>query len=102
MGPLLLNQARSYAFVMALLLAGAVYLFLTRTDLGKALRAAAEFLNQALLERNLALYDCVFLCDVAQFTEGEAQVLRAYLRSGGNLVFFDGDDLIPFSDPTGP
>jgi len=41
-GPLLLNQARSYAFLMALLLAGVVYLFLTRTDLGKALRAAAD------------------------------------------------------------
>jgi branched-chain amino acid transport system permease protein len=41
-GPLLLNQARSYAFVMALLLAGIVYLLLTRTDRGKALRAAAD------------------------------------------------------------
>jgi branched-chain amino acid transport system permease protein len=41
-GPILMNQARSYAFLMALLLAGAVYLFLTRTDLGKALRAAAD------------------------------------------------------------
>lgn len=41
-GPILLNQARSYAFLMALLLAGAVYAFLTRTDLGKALRAAAD------------------------------------------------------------
>jgi branched-chain amino acid transport system permease protein len=41
-GPLLLNQARSYAFATALLLAGAVYVFLTRTDLGKALRAAAD------------------------------------------------------------
>jgi len=42
LGPLLLNRARSYAFVMALVLAGVVYLFLTRTDLGKALRAAAD------------------------------------------------------------
>jgi branched-chain amino acid transport system permease protein len=42
LGPLLLNQARSYAFAMALLLAGLVYLFLARTDLGKALRAAAD------------------------------------------------------------
>ncbi len=42
LGPILLNQARSYAFLMALLLAGIVYLFLTRTDLGKALRAAAD------------------------------------------------------------
>jgi branched-chain amino acid transport system permease protein len=41
-GPVLLNQARSYAFLMALLLAGLVYAFLTRTDLGKALRAAAD------------------------------------------------------------
>ena len=41
-GPLLLNQARSYSFAIALLLAGAVYVFLTRTDLGKALRAAAD------------------------------------------------------------
>lgn len=41
-GPILINQARSYAFLMALLLAGLVYGFLTRTDLGKALRAAAD------------------------------------------------------------
>src|SRR2546421_11434419 len=41
-GPVLLNQARSYAFLMALVLAGVVYAFLTRTDLGKALRAAAD------------------------------------------------------------
>ena len=41
-GPLLLNQARTYSFAIALLLAGAVYVFLTRTDLGKALRAAAD------------------------------------------------------------
>jgi branched-chain amino acid transport system permease protein len=41
-GPVLLNQARTYAFGMALVLAAAVYLFLTRTDLGKALRAAAD------------------------------------------------------------
>jgi branched-chain amino acid transport system permease protein len=42
LGPVLLNQARTYAFAMALVLAGVVYLFLTRTDLGKALRAAAD------------------------------------------------------------
>jgi branched-chain amino acid transport system permease protein len=41
-GPILMNQARSYAFLMALLLALLVYAFLTRTDLGKALRAAAD------------------------------------------------------------
>src|SRR5438445_6917132 len=41
-GPLLVNQARAYAFAMALLLAAAVYVFLTRTDLGRALRASAD------------------------------------------------------------
>ena len=41
-GPLLLNEARAYAFLMALLVAAAVYAFLTRTDLGRALRASAD------------------------------------------------------------
>ncbi len=41
-GPILVNQARTYAFGMAILLALGVYLLLTRTDLGKALRAAAD------------------------------------------------------------
>jgi branched-chain amino acid transport system permease protein len=41
-GPVLVNQARAYAFGMAILLALGVYLLLTRTDLGKALRAAAD------------------------------------------------------------
>jgi branched-chain amino acid transport system permease protein len=41
-GGVLVNQARAYAFLMALFLAGVVYVFLTRTDLGKALRAAAD------------------------------------------------------------
>jgi len=50
--------------------------------------------DSALLERNLGHYDCVFLCDVAQFTAGEAQVLQAYLKSGGNLVFFLGDAVL--------
>jgi branched-chain amino acid transport system permease protein len=42
LGPLLINHARSYAFVVAVLLAAVVFLFLTRTDLGKAMRAAAD------------------------------------------------------------
>ena len=39
---LFLNQARTYAFALALIVAFAVYLFLRYTDLGKALRAAAD------------------------------------------------------------
>jgi len=41
-GPILVNQARAYACLVSLLLAVIVYGFLTRTDLGKALRAAAD------------------------------------------------------------
>ncbi len=41
-GGMLLNEARSYTFIMACLLAAATFLFLQRTDLGKALRAAAD------------------------------------------------------------
>jgi branched-chain amino acid transport system permease protein len=48
LGPLFLNQARTYAFFVALLVAGGVYLFLQRTDLGKALRAAADEPEAAL------------------------------------------------------
>ncbi len=41
-GPLLINQARSYAFLLAIILSVLVYAFLTRTDLGKAIRAATD------------------------------------------------------------
>jgi len=51
--------------------------------------------ESALLERDLARYDCVFLCDVAQFTANESRVLAAYLAAGGNLVFFLGDQVLP-------
>jgi hypothetical protein len=50
--------------------------------------------ESALLERDLGGYDCVFLCDVAQFTAGEARVLDACLGRGGNLVFFLGADVM--------
>jgi branched-chain amino acid transport system permease protein len=41
-GLIFLNQARTIAFVMAVLFAIGLYLFLTRVSLGKALRAAAD------------------------------------------------------------
>ena len=59
---------------------------------GEAERSASTWPRKArFLERDLGGYDCVFLCDVAQFTAGEARVLDAYLGRGGNLVFFLGD-----------
>ncbi|MGC1892677.1 MAG: branched-chain amino acid ABC transporter permease, partial [Pseudolabrys sp.] len=41
-GLIFFNQARAVGFVMAILCAIGLYLFLTRTNLGKALRAAAD------------------------------------------------------------
>src|SRR5262245_58897746 len=41
-GVIFLNQARTVGFVIAVLCAIALYVFLTRTSLGKALRAAAD------------------------------------------------------------
>ncbi len=51
--------------------------------------------ESALLERDLARYDCIFLCNVAQFTGGEARVLEGVLKRGGGLVFFLGDQVLP-------
>jgi hypothetical protein len=50
--------------------------------------------ENALRERELAAYDCVFLANVPQFTAGEAQVLDAYVARGGSLVFFLGDQVM--------
>jgi hypothetical protein len=50
--------------------------------------------ESALPERDLARYDCVFLCNVAQFTSSEAKLLAAYLTNGGNVVFFLGDRIL--------
>jgi branched-chain amino acid transport system permease protein len=47
-GDVLLNQGRCVSFVVAIVLAGAVYLFLTHTRLGKGLRAAADNSQAAL------------------------------------------------------
>ena len=47
--------------------------------------------ESGLLEQNLAQYDCVFLCNIGQFTGSEARWLDSYLRQGGGLVFFLGD-----------
>jgi branched-chain amino acid transport system permease protein len=48
LGPVLLNQGRVATFAVAVLLVVAVWLFLTRTRLGKGLRAAADNSTAAL------------------------------------------------------
>ena len=49
--------------------------------------------ESAVLETDLRPYDCVFLCNVGRFSRDEAGVLRDYLRGGGGLVFFLGDQV---------
>ena len=50
--------------------------------------------ESALLEReDLGRYDCLFVCDVAQLTASEARRLNNYLKNGGNLVFFLGEQV---------
>lgn len=50
--------------------------------------------ESALLTTDLSSYDCVFICNVGQFTESESQVLESYLRRGGGVVWFLGDHVI--------
>lgn len=47
--------------------------------------------ESAIMERNVAGFDCVMLSNVAQFTTSEARLLDNYVRHGGSLVFFLGD-----------
>ena len=46
-----------------------------------------------LLGTDLSRFDCVFVCNVALFTDREAEVLRGYLDAGGGVVFSLGDQV---------
>jgi len=47
-----------------------------------------------LSHRDLAPYDVVVLCNVAQFTQPEANALDDFLKQGGGVVVFGGDQVI--------
>lgn len=49
--------------------------------------------ESAVMETDLADYDCVFLCNVGRFGRDEAGVLFDYLKNGGGLVVFLGDQV---------
>jgi len=51
----------------------------------------------ALLERELAEYDCLFLCNVGRIGREESRVIRDYLAQGGSMVCFLGDQVQPDS-----
>jgi len=61
---------------------------------GRALVRPEVRPESALMEVDLAPYDCVFLANVAQFTADEARILDGYLRQGGSLVFLLGDQVL--------
>lgn len=50
-----------------------------------------------LADTQLADFDCVFLCNVAQLTANEATRLTRYVESGGGLVMFLGNQTVPAS-----
>ena len=64
-----------------------------REGTGRALVRPEVVPESALLECRLSEYDCAILANVAQFTASEAKALDAYLRGGGNLIFFLGDQV---------
>lgn len=47
-----------------------------------------------LSRRELAPYDAVVLCNVPQFTEPETTALNDYLKLGGGVVVFGGDQVV--------
>ncbi len=47
-----------------------------------------------LSRRELAPYDAVVLCNIAQFTEAEVNALEDYLKQGGGIVVFGGDQVV--------
>jgi hypothetical protein len=61
---------------------------------GRALVRPEVVPEGAWLERDLAGYDCVFLCEVAQWTSNEASALRSYVDNGGRVVFFLGQGVV--------
>jgi hypothetical protein len=50
--------------------------------------------ENAILERGLSAYDCVFFCNVAQYIGSEARAIDGYLQGGGSVVFFLGDRVL--------
>lgn len=51
-------------------------------------------LDSQLSRNDLSPFDAVVLCNVAQVSRDEATMLDAYLRQGGGLVIFTGDQVM--------
>ena len=51
----------------------------------------AEVGESAILETELAQFDCIVLANIGRFSRDEASVLANYLHGGGGLIVFLGD-----------
>jgi hypothetical protein len=65
-----------------------------RSELSRIPVRAKVVSESALLDSDLQEFDILLLCNVAQFTAGEAQALTVFLQTGGSLVFFLGDQVL--------
>ena len=55
----------------------------------------AEVVSESQLMRSdLTQFDAVLLCNIAQFTEAEVSTLEEYLKQGGGVVVFGGDQVV--------
>ncbi len=55
-----------------------------------------EVISEAQLRhRDLSPYDVVLLCNVPQFSQPEITALEDYLKQGGGVVLFSGDQVVP-------
>ena len=62
---------------------------------GSPSQIRTEVVNESQLgTRELAPFDAVVLCNIAQFTPAEVSSLDAYLKQGGGVVVFGGDQVI--------
>lgn len=48
-----------------------------------------------LAGRDLSRYDAIAVCNIAQFTEREVTILESYLRQGGGVAIFLGNQTLP-------
>ena len=58
-------------------------------------RSSVEVVAESQLSRrDLTAYDVVVLCNVAQFSQPEVAALDDYLKQGGGVVIFGGDQVV--------
>jgi len=63
---------------------------------GSSTTLKTEVISESQLARHeLAAYDAVVLCNVAQFSQAEVTALEDFLKRGGGVIIFGGDQVVP-------